>query len=389
METRYLEKFVLSDLKERMVFLGGPRQVGKTTLAKNIGETAFRRPQYLNWDFPADRQAIQKMEFAPDKDLLVLDEVHKWLRWKGAIKGLYDVTDGKFPILVTGSARMDVYRKGGDSLLGRYAPWTLHPFSVAELAGRSCAAKPFQPLGFPSASAWGHAQTLLKFGGFPRPLFAQEEGRLRRWHRERAERLVREDIRDVESVRDLAALETLVRMLPERAGSILSVNGLREDLGLAHATVARWIEILERFYYAFRVPPYAAKIARAVKKEPKVYLWDWSEVPDAGARFENMVASHLLKFCHFLRDAQGWQAELHFMRDTTGREVDFLVTVDRKPWFCAECKLADTAVSPNLAALGDQVGVPLRYQVVMQDGVDFEKNGVRVMGAGKFLAGLA
>lgn len=210
----------------------------------------------------------------------------------------------------------------------------------------------------------------------------------RRWQKERIERFFREDIRDLENLRDLSSVQILSDLIPEKVGSPLSLNSLREDLEVSHKAVTHWIDVLERLYYIFRVRPYSARRIRSLKKEPKVYLWDWSLVRDSGARFENMVASHLLKFCHFLEDAEGYKAELYYLRDVDKREVDFLVTLDGKPWFAAEAKLADESASPALRYFGERLNVSFLFQVVFNGNRDVDDKGVRIIPASKFFSAL-
>ncbi len=386
---RYLEKHIHDDLKDKMVFISGPRQVGKTTLAKNVAEHDYAGAYaYLNWDYSADRKQLLKGLWQADKKLFVLDEIHKYKKWKILLKGEYDKHKDKFHIIVTGSARLDVYRKGGDSLLGRYRSYRLHPFSVAELDGaRNKVYQPGQEIDFSGARP-AIFETLWKFGGFPEQVAKQTERSLRRWHQERADRLIKEDIRDVEMIRDLSALQVLVQMLPDKVGSLFSVNSLREDLQVAHKTVSLWVDILERFYYHFRIYPWQSSVIKSLRKEPKIYLWDWSEVQDPAAKLENIVAAHLLKFCHFLSDVEGHKATLHYVRDKEQREVDFLVCIDNKPWFCVEVKTSFKGTATPLAYFGRKLNVPFLYQVVQEPHVDVLKGDIRVISADKFLGGL-
>jgi len=229
----------------------------------------------------------------------------------------------------------------------------------------------------------------LKFGGFPEPLLKQSEKELRRWHNQRVERLVKEDIRDLENIRNLSLLQILVDVLPGKVGSLLSLNSLREDLSVAHKTVSNWVDVLERFYYHFRIYPFHHKKIKSLKKEPKLYMWDWSEVPDnSGARLENIVASHLLKMCHFLNDVDGYKTDLHFLRDTEGREVDFLVTENGKPWLAVEVKSGSKEISKNLTYFGNRLEIPFLYQVVSENDIDIRKDTVRIISLDRFLVSL-
>ncbi len=370
-----------------MVFVGGPRQVGKTTLAKTLA-SSFPSSSYLLWDNPRDRKSILKAEWPSQKSLVVLDELHKYLRWKAWIKGQYDKYLDHLRFIVTGSARLDVYRKGGDSLQGRYHYYRLHPFSLGEAQGSSLKQVPFKELVFHEAFRSKDLKDLFQFGGFPEPFFSQSEKEWRRWQKERQERVLREDVRDLEHIKDISLLHVLADLMTARVGSPLSLNALREDLEVSHKAVSHWVEVFEKLYFAFLIRPFAHKKTRSLKKEPKGYLWDWSLVDDEGARFENMIASHLLKLCHFLEDTEGYAMQLFYLRDRDKREVDFLVTCKNKPWFAVEAKLSDEAPSSALSYYRDRLEIPFVYQVTFQGKRDFQKEGIRVMPAETFLAAL-
>jgi hypothetical protein len=363
---RYLQSQVESDLEEKMVFVGGPRQVGKTTLARAVLPAA---EGYLNWDIPAHRERILRREL-PDTDAWVLDELHKYRRWRGFLKGLYDEFSAERRILVTGSARLDLYRFGGDSLQGRYHYLRLHPLSLAELATDTA----------------NDVEALLTLGGFPEPFLRGSAAHARRWSAEYRSRLIQGDVTSLESVHDLGMMERLMLALPERVGSPLSRNALREDLELNHQTVTRWLDIFERLYAIFRLPPFGAPRIRAVKKEQKHYHFDWSVVPDEGPRFENMVASHLLKWVHFQFDTTGRELELRYFRDVDGREVDFVVVERRKPVLLVEAKLAASPVSPSLRYLKQRFPAAEAYQVHLRGGSDsVTTDKIRVWRAARFL----
>lgn len=392
MTERYLSSTIIEDLANKMVFLAGPRQVGKTTLAKSILAKGGNG-RYFNWDSQADRRNILASAWPPPPALLVLDELHKYRFWKRWIKGEFDTRGDEYRFLVTGSARLDVYRKGGDSLQGRYHHLRLHPFSMGELTGRAIEARPFEPLPIEAwrskDAATSMLQTLSERGGFPEPLLAATARVHRRWQRQRLERLVREDVRELENVRDLSSLQLLADLLPLRVGSPLSVNALREDLEVSHRAVSHWLDIFERLYFLFEVPPFVPRRGRLLRKARKVYLWDWSLVEDPGARFENLVASHLLKLCHWLVDVEGYDARLHYLRDTSEREVDFVVTVDNKPWFAVEAKRSDEQPAAHLRYFGSRLGIPLLYQVVANAKRDVVREGVRIVPAANFLPAVA
>lgn len=386
---RYIEKPIREDLADKMVFLAGPRQVGKTTLAQQI-LSASGAGIYLNWDNRADRREIRAARWPAGKALVVLDELHKWRPWKSWIKGEFDKHKGNLRFLVTGSARLDVYRRGGDSLQGRYHHYRLHPLSYAEVMEEGNSAAPAQggELSFSQRPSEETVMALLHYGGFPEPFLAHSPRVLRRWQKERLDRFFREDVRDLEAIRDLSSLQLLADLLPERVASPLSLNALREDLEVSHRALTLWMEILERLYHVFRIRPFAAPKVRSLRKTAKAYLWDWSLVPASGPRFENLVGSHLLKLCHYLQDVEGFSAELHYLRDRSGREVDFLVTIGGKPWFAVEAKVSATDLDPALTYYRDRLKIPWTYQVVLEGRRDFVQNGIRCLPAGKFLSAL-
>ncbi len=388
LKNRYLTPFIIEDLQDKMVFVGGPRQVGKTTLCRNFVAEHFSNHAYFNWDNKADRKAITSSSWPGDAKLLILDEIHKYRHWKSLIKGEYDKLKETYKFLVTGSSRLDIYRRGGDSLQGRYHYYRLHPFSLAETKGIASTPSLQSELPIGQNFHQDAMEILDLFGGFPEPFMKQSARQLRRWHNEKTERMFREDIMDIEAIRDIGNMKLLSDILPSRVGSLLSLNVIREDLEVSFRAVSHWMDILEAFYYHFRIYPFSAKKIRSLKKEPKLYLWDWSEVEDDAARFENLVASHLLKYVHFITDYEGHKAELNFLRDVDKREVDFLVTIGGKPWFAVEVKLNDSALSPHILYFKERLSIPFVYQVVKKSGVDRLEKGTRILSAGKFLSGL-
>jgi len=349
-----------------MVFVAGPRQVGKTTMARSLPD-ADRG--YLNWDVVEDRERILKREL-PVSPLWVFDEIHKYRSWRNYLKGIFDGRPSGQQILVTGSARLDLYRYSGDSLQGRYHMLRLHPLSVAELGVESS----------------DEFHQLLVLGGFPEPFFSGSEVEARRWSREYRNLLIREEVVSLERVQDLGNLELLVLRLPELVGSPLSINALREDLQLSHKTVDTWIRILERLYAVFRLPPFGAPGIRAIKKAQKHYHFDWRVVPQPPSRFENLVASHLLKWVHFRQDTEGLDLELRYFRDAEGREVDFVVVDRRVPILMVECKMFDAKPDPSLLYLSRKFPECPSWQVSATGQKDFvTPQGVRVCPAITFL----
>lgn len=356
---RYLQEQVQKDLKKKMVFVSGARQVGKTTLAKLIlgGDEG-----YLNWDVPEHRERILKREM-PVSRLWVFDEIHKYRSWRNYLKGLYDASGPRQHILVTGSARLDFYRFGGDSLQGRYHLLRLHPFSAAELGMKNRK----------------ELDDLLTLSGFPEPFLSGSEEEARRWSREYRTRLVREEVSSLERVTDLGNLELLMLSLPDRVGSPLSLNSLREDLQVSHKTVTNWMNVLERLYAILRIRPFGSPKLRAVKKEQKHYHLDWSLVSNQGARFENLMACHLLKWVHFEQDARGRDLDLLYFRDVDKREVDFVVVEKRQPIRLIECKWGDAEISPALKYLKTRFPECEAYQVSATGVKDYQSpDGIRV-----------
>jgi predicted AAA+ superfamily ATPase len=329
--TRYLTPQIRRDLTKKMVFVAGPRQVGKTTLATRL---PGGKAGYLNWDVAEHRERILRREL-PATKLWVFDELHKYRSWRNYLKGLFDGRTPGRQILVTGSARLDFYRFGGDSLQGRYHLLRLHPLSVAELG----------------LTKSPQLQDLLTLGGFPEPYFSGSDIEARRWSRDHRTLLIREEVASLERVQDLGNLELLMLRLPELVGSPLSINALREDLQVTHKTVSHRLQILDRLYAVFRLSPFGAPRIRAVKKEQKHYHWDWSVVPEPALRFENLVAAHLLKWVHYQQDAKGRDLELRYFRDTDRREVDFVVVERRVPQLFVECKWSDADVDRGLRYL--------------------------------------
>jgi predicted AAA+ superfamily ATPase len=365
---RYLEKHVREDLAQKMVFLAGPRQCGKTTLGQTI--LGNQPSRYLNWDDDEDRQKILKKTFPAEPGLLVLDEIHKFARWRQLLKGLYDKRKQELQILVMGSAKLDYYRRGGDSLQGRYNMLRLHPLTLAELEN-------------PTAKT---LEDLLTFGGFPEPFLKGSEREARRWSEQYKTRVIREELSELEQVKELSLLELLFSRLPDCVGSPLSINALREDLQVSHQAVSRWLTLFERLYLIFRIYPFGAPLIRAVKKEAKHYHFDWTLVEDPGARFENLVACHLLKWCHYMQDVGGWEMDLRYFRDVDKREVDFVILKKRKPIFFIETKLSAKSVSPHLTYLKERFPDVESIQLVFSENVDVkDSKGIRLTQAPQFL----
>jgi predicted AAA+ superfamily ATPase len=366
----------------KMAFVSGPRQCGKTTLAKMLlGE----RPggSYRNWDDLSFRRlwatnpaAIIPAQAGRRVPLVVLDEIHKDRRWKRNLKGVWDTLAKPCDILVTGSARLNVYMKGSDSLLGRHLAFRLHPFSLAELLApripgpEETLAGLFGEGGRTEPAVRDLVRSLMAYGPFPEPLLAQDARRARLWRRNHEQLVIREDLRDLSRLPELGRIEMMTSILPSRVGSLFSLAAMSRDLETSIPTVKRWLSYLVHLYYAFEVKPWSRNVPRALKREGKVYLWDYAAIRDESARFENLVACHLLKAVHYWTDTGEGEFELFMLRNKEKREIDFLVVRDGVPWLPVEVKLADARPSDNwpvfLAGLPCQRGLQVVDRPVRQ-----------------------
>lgn len=339
------------DLKKKMVFLGGPKQVGKTTLAQSFIKNFKPGHQaYYNWDNEKDRKILKDQDWNKNEPLIILDEIHKRKGWQTFVKGIWDTWKGVQNYLITGSARLDTYRKGGDSMLGRYHYYRIHPYTLPELGYNE-----------------DNLNLIFQFGGFPEPLIEQNEVELRRWHNQRISKLVRLDLRDLENISDLDKVEALAEALPSRVGSLLSYRSLAEDLEVSDKTIKRWVQLLDSLYYCYQISPYGSAKIKAIKKAQKLYLWDWSQIQDDSFRFENMVASHLLKLAHYNYDVLGLKSEVRFIRDETGKECDFVFIKNGKAEFAVECKLNSSQASSSFLFLKSKLNIPRWYQVNLNE----------------------
>lgn len=389
MITRYLKAYIEKDAlaKGKMAFVTGPRQVGKSTLAQSIINNSENYFLYDDETFrkgwaKSPNQAIELRGAGP----IVLDEIHKDRKWKTKIKGIYDLKGKEIPIIVTGSARFSFYRKGGDSLLGRYFPYRLHPFSVAESEDPLGIAELFEHS--PSVNyPW---QDLLSLGGFPEPLLGGNVMDAKRWSRLRLDRLIAEDSRDFRNISDLNAFRVLTDLLPERVGSLLSINALYQNVGKAYATVRDWMNILDILYYCFTIKPYSKKLSRALRAEPKFFLYDILQIPESkeSARLENITALHLLKACQFWTDTAQDDFDLRFVRNKEGIEVDFLLLRNQKPWMLVECKSNQKQPSKQLIYFAGYLKPAYSFQLVTDQAYDreFPEYKTRVMGYEKFFS---
>jgi len=351
----------------QMAFVSGPRQVGKTWVAKSVGDA------YFNWDNTGDRRQLLRGPAAlaellnldrlrARKPIAVLDELHKYQKWKTLLKGFFDTYGDRAHLLVTGSSRLDIYRRGGDSLMGRYLLYRMHPWSAGECVRTELPAKEIHPPKEVNNADW---DALWEHGGFPEPFLRREARFTRRWRSLRQAQLSREDLRDVASVRDLGTMETLMELLVDRSAQQIVYSNLAAEIQVSVDTMRRWIDLLTRMHYGFIVRPWFKNVAKALRKEPKWFLRDWSGVTDDGARAENFIACHLLKAVETWTDLGFGHFELRYLRDKQKREVDLLVVRDRKPWLLVEVKLGEKSLSSSLAYFQAQIKAPHAFQVVM------------------------
>jgi hypothetical protein len=380
---RYLSNLIANDLARKMVLVTGPRQVGKTTLARALGDQ-FSNPLYLNYDQIADRLRIQNSDWPSTHGLVVLEELHAMPQWKAFLKGVFDTKPATQALMVTGSARLDTFRQAGESLAGRYFRWRLHPFSVREF--------------LPQVSGPDQAlETLMRFGGFPEPLFEGTESGRRRWQNQYFTDLVREDVLEFSRIHEVRAMRQLVELLRRRTGSPLSFESLGRDLGISAKTARSYVQILEALHIVFLITPYHRNVARALAKAPKLYFYDWAYLEDSqtdsstsGARLENLVASHLLKHAQFMSDSDGTPITLHYLKTTSGKEVDFVLANDKgEPTHFIEVKLSDAVPGFAIRELQQTHPQAKAVQLVMRAPHGFDSQGVQVRPAAKWLAELA
>jgi predicted AAA+ superfamily ATPase len=369
-ERRRLYTEVLTDHLQRhrqMALVSGPRQVGKTTACRSISDA------YLNWDNIDDRrrmlrgpaalaEALQLDQLLTPPPIAVLDELHKYTKWKALLKGFFDTYGDRVRLIVTGSSRIEVFRRGSDSLMGRYLLYRMHPLSVGESLRTDVPSKELQP---PAEVATADWDALWEHGGFPEPFFRRDSRFTRRWRSLRQEQLSREDLREVAQVTDLGTMEALMQLLAERSAQQLVYSSLAREIQVSVDTVKRWIDLLARLHYGFMVRPWFKNVAKALRKEPKWFQRDWSGLADDGARAETFVACHLLKAVEGWTDLGYGDFELRYLRDKQKREVDFLVVRDRKAWFLVEVKLTEKSLSPSLAYFQGQTKAAHAFQLVM------------------------
>lgn len=368
---RYLTPQLRGDLQKKMVLLAGPRQCGKTTLAKSLLDS---RGQYLNWDIVRDRKVIRELAWPKDASLVVLDELHKAPKWKNLLKGVADEFSNKPPLLVTGSARLDAFRKAGDALTGRYYFYRLHPIDVAE-------SKVF----LPKLALEERVQRLLTAGGFPEAyLNPTEAARLRN---DRMEIVTREDLRDLTRITSWRGPADLVELLRERVGKAVNLDNLAQTLGVSPPTVKSWIELLEKLYVIFLLPPYSGSLSRSIRKNRRVFFFDCAAAYDesGGAQLENLVACSLLKYSQLRKDTTGENWDVFYLRDKEGREVDLVVTLNRRVHWLIEVKTSDSTLSGNLKYYTEKLKPKESLQLVLHLDREQEKSGIRTTSLSEWL----
>ena len=372
---RYLDDRVQADLAQKMVFLTGPRQVGKTTLSLQWIDR--QGGQYLNYDVPADRALMRKQLWNPQAPLLVLDEIHTMAGWKAWLKGVYDGKAAHQQLLVTGSARLDTFRQSGESLAGRFFGVRLHPLSVREWCEQAGAAP---------AEALTH---LLERGGFPEPCLAPDKEQAERWRRQYFDGLVRNDVLEFSRIQELNAIRLFAQLLRSRVGSPLSLASIARDLGVSPVTLKKYLDILEALYIVFVVRPWHDNIARATLQTPKVYFYDTGLVEgDEGLRFENLVATALLKQVQWQHDVQGKEAGLHYIRTKDGAEVDFALSDKNQLTHLVECKLSDDKPHRALQRFSLEKAPVQAVQLVRHGRHSYTLGAVQITVAHEFLNGL-
>jgi len=349
---RYLEKHIQKDLKKKIVLLTGPRQTGKTTLAKMLTQ----KFDYFNFDNAEHRLSLLEKSWDRSKSLIIFDELHKLKNWKSWLKGVYDTEEIPPSIIVTGSAKLDTFRKVGDSLAGRYFQFRLHPLDLKEIK------RVLKP-----QKLEAELDKLLSVGGFPEPYLDGNPVYYNRWKRSHLDIILKQDLIDLENVQQITSIETLIQLLKKRVGSPISYNSLGEDLQCSDKSVKRWLTLLEHMYIVFSVRPFHKNIARSLLKSPKYYFYDTGQVPEkAGMKIENMVACSLLKEMHFREDCFGERWHLHYLKNKDGKEVDFLTTRDEQPVQMIEVKWSDENRSSNFAVFDKYMEKTKKTQLVKE-----------------------
>lgn len=389
------------DEEKALVFISGPRQAGKTTFAKEIASSQASS-FYFNYDIPANKALLlerptffEEVDRKGSRPLVILDEIHKYQDWKNYLKGIFDGYSDEFRFIVAGSGRLDVSRKKGDSLAGRYLHFHLFPFTLGEMfaikVGPDQETLSSEVPG-EKPEAWEAWDTMYRVSGFPEPFLAGSEVKYRRWAKTYHARIIRDDIRGEHAVRQMDTMEALYGLLPERVGAPFSASSLSRILKVSHKTVSSWIDLFQGFLLIFKLKPYSKRLARSLVKEPKIYFYDYRRIPNAAVRFENMVAVELHRAVTLWTDYGLADYRLFYLRNKDREEVDFLVTKDGNPQFMVETKLTDPSVSAQLRKYQDLLNIPA-VQLVSKPGIGRKikngKNTILVIGAADWLSNLS
>jgi len=383
----YLNMWQDLSSEKKMIFLSGPRQVGKTTFAQKIAE-GFKNNLYFNWDIISQKRLlIQEPTFFENinrKDesipLVIFDEMHKYSKWKNYLKGIYDEFAGDYKFLVSGSGRFDLYKKGGDSLAGRYFQLHLFPLTVAELSNKrksfkDFAVSPLTNFDFTNlkitSKIW---QTLFNVGGFPEPYVNGKKTFFNKWTANYTSQIVREDIKSISDIKNTDYIEILFSLLPKRVGSPISMNNIAEELQVSFGSIKEWLKLLEIFYLVFRIGPWTKKISRSILKEKKLYLYNYPEISDESYRFENMVAVELLRAVYNWNEYGYGRFTLHYLRNKEKEEVDFLICENNNPKILIETKFSDDAPSKNLIYFQKKLNIPTIQLVNKENVFKYLKN---------------
>lgn len=366
---RSIHKSLIADLDKKIILLVGPRQVGKTTFSKNLLESF----DYLNFDFDKDKIKIIKQLWDRDKDIIIFDEIHKMRNWKQWIKGIYDIEGLSQKIIVTGSARLDIAKKMGDSLAGRHFTYHMLPLDLKELNGTATPEKNFSKL--------------IKYSGFPEPFFENSNSFHLKWQKSHMDLIIRQDLVSYENIRDVSSIELMAEMLRQRVSAPLSYNSLAIDLQRDPKTIQKWMNHLENLFVIFKVLPYSKNIARSVLKEPKYYFYDYTRIDEnEGAQFENFVAVSLMKEIYYLNEVMGIEAKLWFLKKKGSLELDFFIERKKMPPVLIEVKTSDSEVSRSFNMFSPYFDNAIKIQLVKNLKKDFsDKNNVRVLNALHYL----
>ncbi len=397
---KYLKYWQELSASKEMIFLSGPRQSGKTTLAQNMIGSSFANLSYFNYDFIESKRILREDPYFFEKvdridaslPLVIFDEIHKHDKWKNYLKGIYDKFHGQYQFLVSGSGRLDTFQKSGDSLAGRYFMFHLYPLTLGELGNSHLSPDDFlnDPIVVPvfKKELWDLWDTIDTFSGFPEPFIHGKKPFFNRWYKTYSRQVLYEDIRDMSGIRKIDSLVSLFSILPSKIGSPVSINNLAMDIGTSFNTISDWLTVFDRFFLSFSLSPWTSKIARAIKKEKKIYLMNPSIIEDSRSRMENIVAIELSRATQLWSDMGFGDFNLHYIRNKEKEEVDFLISESNKPKLLIEAKLSDTNPSKPLIKFQRYLDVP-GIQLVLKKNtariITNDKNKILIVSAPDWL----